>query len=260
MKELVNVHNHDIAIIEWNGERVLTTAQLAEVYETEVVNIKKNFGRNQGRFKENIHYFLLKDQTLREFKNLVTDSPLVDKHTPQLYLWTRRGASRHCKILDTDKAWEQFDYLEKAYFNSETKAFENLSVELQAVIAVDRRVTKVEKKINEVDRNLQEFKKDLPLLGVECDEIKKAKNRKVVPLLGGKNAAAYRDKSLRSRVYIDINNQLCREFGVSVYAAIKRCQTETAKKIIEEYKLPLALEEEIKNVNNQLEIHFKRED
>lgn len=50
--------------------------------------------------------------------------------------------------------------------------------------------------------------------------------------------------------------QDCREFGVSIYAAIKRCQTETAKKIIEEYKLPLALEEEIRNTNSQLEINL----
>ena len=33
-----------------------------------------------------------------------------------LYLWTERGASRHCKILDTEKAWEQFDHLEDTYF------------------------------------------------------------------------------------------------------------------------------------------------
>ena len=33
-----------------------------------------------------------------------------------MYLWTERGANRHCKILDTDKAWEQFDNLEETYF------------------------------------------------------------------------------------------------------------------------------------------------
>lgn len=34
----------------------------------------------------------------------------------KLYLWTERGANRHCKILDTDKAWQQFDVLEETYF------------------------------------------------------------------------------------------------------------------------------------------------
>lgn len=58
-------------------------------------------------------------QDLREFKNQVNDIDLVAKNTAQLYLWTKRGASRHCKILDTEKAWEQFDCLEENYFNNQ---------------------------------------------------------------------------------------------------------------------------------------------
>ncbi len=53
---------------------------------------------------------------MRAFKDRVTNSPLVGKNANQLYLWTERGANRHCKILDTDKAWEQFDNLEETYF------------------------------------------------------------------------------------------------------------------------------------------------
>lgn len=129
-----------------------------------------------------------------------------------------------------------------------------LSPELQAVIAVDKRVTKVEESVSKVNDDLQEFKKDLPLLGLECEEIKKAKNRKIVPLLGGKNAPAYKNRSLCSKVYSDINSQLCREFGVSTYKAIKRSQTQAAIQIIAEYKLPLTLEEQIYDINNQLSI------
>lgn len=43
--------------------------------------------------------------------------PIVNQFTSQLYLWTKRGASRHCKILETDMAWKQFDALEANYFN-----------------------------------------------------------------------------------------------------------------------------------------------
>ena len=48
----------------------------------------------------------------------MTDSPLVGKRAPSLYLWTKRGASRHAKILDTDKAWDVFDELEQSYFDN----------------------------------------------------------------------------------------------------------------------------------------------
>ncbi|HBG7673429.1 TPA: ORF6N domain-containing protein [Clostridioides difficile] len=107
---------NNLQVIERNNERVLTTQQLADVYETDVNNIQTNFNRNKERFKENIHYFLLQGEYLKEFKNQHTNSQVVSKHSSQLYLWTERGANRHCKILDTDKAWEQFDNLEETYF------------------------------------------------------------------------------------------------------------------------------------------------
>jgi len=61
---------------------------------------------------EGKHYFLLKGEALEEFKaKYLEDTNL--KFASELMLWTQRGASRHCKILDTDKAWEQFDNLEE---------------------------------------------------------------------------------------------------------------------------------------------------
>ena len=103
--------------VEFNDQRILTTEQLAEVYETSSDNIKHNFSRNKKNFKEGTHYFLLQGDVLRDFKREVTDSPFaVAPNVNQLYLWTERGASRHCKILDTEKAWEQFDNLEDTYF------------------------------------------------------------------------------------------------------------------------------------------------
>lgn len=58
----------------------------------------------------------MEGELLREFKNEVSLSDLVGKNASSLYLWTERGANRHCKILDTPKAWERFDNLEETYF------------------------------------------------------------------------------------------------------------------------------------------------
>lgn len=115
---MVKVGSHEVREIEWKGQRVITTAQLAEVYETSMDNVRVNFNNNKDKFQMGKHYFLLKGEALREFKHCVNDIYAVKPSTRQLYLWTHRGASRHCKILDTEKAWEQFDNLEEAYFNS----------------------------------------------------------------------------------------------------------------------------------------------
>jgi phage antirepressor YoqD-like protein len=113
----MTIANVDVAIIEYKEQRVLTTAQVAQVYKCEPHNIKKNFNDNKGRFTEGKHYFKLEGDELRQFKDMVTNSDLVGKNANILYLWTRQGASRHCKMLGTDRAWDMFDCLEENYFN-----------------------------------------------------------------------------------------------------------------------------------------------
>lgn len=110
----------------------------------------------------------------------------------------------------------------------------------------------LKEKIEAVNDDLQEFKRDMPLLALECQKITKAKNQKVVPILGGKDAPAYKDNSLRQLVYSDIDSQLRREFGVNTYKAIKRNQCDMAIKIINEYELPMYLKDRIDDTNAQI--------
>lgn len=109
-------------------------------------------------------------------------------------------------------------------------------------------------KIEKVNDDLQEFKKDMPLLALECQKITRAKNQKVVSLMGGKSAPAYKNKSLMHKVYGDIDAQLRREFGVNTYKAIKRNQCDLAIRIIESYKLPMFLQKEIDAENAQMRL------
>lgn len=110
----------------------------------------------------------------------------------------------------------------------------------------------VKEEIRKVNEDLQEFKKDMPLLALECQKITKAKNQKVVPMLGGKDSPAYKDNSIRQQVYSDIDAQLRREFGVNTYKAIKRNQCDLAVKIINEYELPMYLKDQIDSSNAQI--------
>ena len=164
-----------------------------------------------------------------------------------LYLWTEKGAFLHAKSLGTDKAWEVYENLVDFYFNKKKPMSTAEQIQILAQGNIE-----LEQKIDSVDRDLQEFKKDMPLLALECQRITVAKNRKVVPLLGGKDAPAYKNKSLRSKVYGDIDSQLRREFGVTSYKAIRRNQTDKAIEIIASYELPLYLKERISDENAQL--------
>ena len=57
----------ELTVLENNNERVLTTKQLAEVYETKENNIKNNFNNNKDKFIEGKHYYKLTGEELKQF-------------------------------------------------------------------------------------------------------------------------------------------------------------------------------------------------
>lgn len=113
-------------------------------------------------------------------------------------------------------------------------------------------IKEVHGEVKAVDEDLQNFKRDMPILGIEESRITTAVRRKGVKCLGGKDSQAYGDKSLRSKVYQDIHRQLKREFGVTTYKAIKRSQVDKAIEVIEAYELPTVLWEQVVDTNSQI--------
>lgn len=237
---------NELKITEYKDIRVLTTQQLAEAYETDTKIIQKNFSRNKDRYIEGKHFICLEGEELKEFKTKRQndDSSRINK----LYLWTEKGAFLHAKSLNTDKAWEVYDRLVDEYFEKGSRKPMTIAEQIQLLAQGN---VELEEKIEAVNEDLQEFKKDMPLLALECQKITKAKNQKVVPLLGGKDSPAYKDNSIRQQVYSDIDAQLRREFGVNTYKAIKRNQCDLAVKIINEYELPMYLKDRIDTENAQ---------
>lgn len=117
LKPAINVN--DITVIEYHGQRVLTTKQIALGYGCDFHNIVKNFNYNKDRFEKGVHYFKIVGDELRAFKE--ANSDLVGNRAVSMLLWTRRGAARHCKLIGTDQAWDMFDELEEYYFDVHKK-------------------------------------------------------------------------------------------------------------------------------------------
>ena len=107
-------------IVELKGIRVLTSKQLADEYGTTTDRIKQNFSCNRDRFVEGKHYISITGDELKLFKNQVGKNDLVASRTSHLYLWTEKGALLHAKSLNTDKAWQVYDYLVDFYFRVKT--------------------------------------------------------------------------------------------------------------------------------------------
>lgn len=114
--------------VEVKGIRVLTSKQLAEEYGATTQKIKQNFANNRNRFIEGKHYISFTGDELRKFKNQVENFDLVDGRTSHLYLWTEKGALLHAKSLNTDKAWQVYDYLVDFYFRAKEEQKETKPV------------------------------------------------------------------------------------------------------------------------------------
>lgn len=112
----------------------------------------------------------------------------------------------------------------------------------------------VEEKVTDLDEKFEDFKEDLPLIGDEPDELVALVKMKGVEVLGGKGSKAYKDKSLRSKVYSDIWGEVKRQFGVRKYKAIKRKHFDKAKEIVSRYNTTVLLAEEISLLNDQIDL------
>lgn len=166
------------------------------------------------------------------------------------YIITLDSAKEMAMLERNEKGKEYRRYLikvEKLFKEELQNPYKNLSKELQAIFIIDEKTTRLEAEV-------KELKEDMPLFNIECEELQEVVRKTGIKCLGGKNSKAYKDNSLRGRVYKDIQRELKRQFGVHKYKAIKRKQLDVAKKIISSYKLPILLQDEITLLNRQIQL------
>lgn len=152
--------------IENEGKRVLTTAQLAEAYETDSKVISNNFNRNADRYTEGKHFYRLTGTDLKNFCiHQIDDCKNLEK-VRTLYLWTEKGALLHAKSLKTDKAWEVYDYLVESYFTKKTADYSSLSPQLQYLISLEQKTKELEMAVQNTNRRLDTMCDTMQVKGV----------------------------------------------------------------------------------------------
>ena len=113
----------DLVPINHSDQRVLTTAQLAEVYGTTPARLRDNFHYARKHFVEGVDFFKVTGLALRQLKSRLSEvgnsdsAPIIPKAANAAILWTEKGCVRHCKMLNTQAAWDMFNELQRAYFN-----------------------------------------------------------------------------------------------------------------------------------------------
>jgi len=102
-------------VIEHREQRVLSTVQLADAFDTNNKIITRNFQRNKDHYEEGKHYFSLSGDALKKFKT-ERQNDVSLKYVSVYYMWTEKGAWLHAKSLNSDRAWEAYQSLIDSYY------------------------------------------------------------------------------------------------------------------------------------------------
>ena len=236
------------------GKKSILVKEIAEIHNKKPYHINEAINNNRKRFVDMVDIIDLKET---EVVIDLVESEIYSKNavnaSKNIYLLSERGYAKLLKILDDDFAWDQYDKLVDGYFNMRKEIkenpYKNLSKELQAIFIHDEKIQKIEE-------DIKQLQNDVPLYTSECEVFQNKLKAKIVKLLGGKSAPAYRNASLRRKSYIDIQNQIKREFGVNSYKAIARKNYQKALEIIDNYTLPTVLNDQVIKLNNQTQLEL----
>lgn len=216
----------NLSIIEQNGQRVLTTTQLAESFGTENSIINRNFQRNSERYTPGKHYLALSGEELRVFKgSRQFDASL--KYTSVLYLWTEKGAWLHAKSLNTDQAWDAYEMLIDEYYTMQNQVKvlspeEQLKASMQLTLATSGEVEVLKEKVGSLEDKLEnQMTLDYGM------------QRRLQKAVGARIYQIEQDDQARRKLFRELYREIKDRFGVASYKDVRRQDLQSAIQYVE---------------------------
>lgn len=102
-------------LISHQKQTVITTDLLARKLGSNLNNLMQNFGNNEERYQEGVHYYKLTGEILQDFRKNNPELKISGRMRT-LYLWTEKGCFNHVKSLGTEEAWDAYQLLVDTYF------------------------------------------------------------------------------------------------------------------------------------------------
>nr|DAQ80578.1 MAG TPA: repressor domain protein [Inoviridae sp.] len=239
MNNLMIFEKKQVEVFEWNGRVLFNPYHCGNCLELSESSVRNHLSKMNSKQAILLKNSDVRDKDIRLLNN-AGEKFLTESGVYKLIFKSKKAEAERFQDWVTDEVLPQIRKI-GSYQISE------MSKELQAIFMVDG-------KTEQLKKDFEEFKDNAPLFNAECDELMDRVKSVVTKILGYKTSA-YNDKSLRGRVYSDIQQQLRREFGVKKYKSIKRCQLSKALDIVSNYKAPTVLIDEITRNNNQ--VYFK---
>ena len=161
--QLVKINDTDLAVKEFNGQRVVTFKDIDMLHERVKGTANKRFVDNKEHFIVNEDYFEITGETLREFKRLPNFG--IGEKASKLIFLTESGYLMLVKSLQDDLAWKVQRELVNNYFrvkeNGQALNTSELSPELQMFNQMFKAIANQEIEQKKIKADIQDAKNQL---------------------------------------------------------------------------------------------------
>lgn len=110
----INIKDNILQIVEYKGNRIITSYDIARLHNKEVKRVNEQFERNKERLKENVDYFIISVEEFSE--SLSATQNFIPNNVKEIKLFTERGYLKLVKSFTDDLSWEVQDLLIDSYF------------------------------------------------------------------------------------------------------------------------------------------------
>ena len=122
----LTVNNNILRIVEYKGEKVISSYDIARLHNKEVKRVNEQFKRNIDKFVENRDYFIINREEIMQ-SHFATGISKFSNHKVE-YLFTERGYLKLTKTFNDDLSWKIQRILIKSYFKIKELAENNFKV------------------------------------------------------------------------------------------------------------------------------------
>ena len=146
LTEVEGMRFHDIEGGFGEGKKSMLVKDIALIHDRDLKDINRLINNNIKRFKNNVDIIDLK---VGDFKSLTLEMGYTNQsyaNANNIYILSERGYAKLLKILEDDKAWEQYDKLVDGYF------------EMRKTIKKQKQVTSPEDKLKLADARVRNAK------------------------------------------------------------------------------------------------------
>lgn len=155
MNELVHIGKSDIAVKEYNGQRVVTFKDIDTVHQRAEGTARKRFADNRERFIEGEDFFVVTPQNLENARMSEKRTSGIEEVNPRGTVFlTEQGYLMLVKSFTDDLAWDVQRKLVSSYFKVKELASEELSPQMQLIMQMVNNMAQKELADKERDRQI----------------------------------------------------------------------------------------------------------